>query len=389
MARAVVRRANDAASAASPWPGVHSWASAGRRFITGQQSAFWIAQIGGWGAYGLSTYLTLLASLPASERSAFLVAKLLRAAAGFGASLLLRELYQALRRWRASPPVIAGGALIACTTLGAVWLVVYRLGIAPSLLTTPPAWGWDIFPRAALDLAFVLATWSGIYFGVLQWQARQDQSRRVLEAERLAQEARFHVLSAQLNPHFLFNALNSIRSLIGEDRERARDMVSELADFLRYSLAHDPLERVTVAQEIGAARDYLAIEGIRFEHRLRADTTLDSDAEACAMPGFLVLPLVENAVKHGERGTDGVLHVSVSARIENDRLIIAVRNSGRLRSPNVARGTGLGLRTVRGRLAHLHPTDHRFEVVEHDGWVTAVVDLPATYERGGPSEADA
>jgi LytS/YehU family sensor histidine kinase len=83
-------------------------------------------------------------------------------------------------------------------------------------------------------------------------------------------------------------------------------------------------------------------------------------------------------VKHGERGADGVLHISVSGRVENHRLIVSVRNSGRLRLPNVARGTGLGLRTVRGRLAHLHPADHRFEVVERDGWVTAVIDLPAT-----------
>jgi len=381
MARAVVRRAMGTDSTTSSWPGARAWVPALRRLGAGQQAAFWVAQIGGWGAYGLSTYLTLLASLPPSERSAYLVAKLLRAAVGCAASLLLRELYRSLRR-RTSPLVIAGAALVGCTTLGAAWLVVYRLGIAPLLLETPPPWGWDIFPRAALDLAFVLVAWSGIYFGVLQWQAIQDQSRRVLEAERLAQEARFHVLSAQLNPHFLFNALNSIRALIAEDGERARDMVSELADFLRYSLAHDPSGSVTAAEEIRAARDYLAIEGIRFEHRLRADTALDAGAEVCEMPGFLVLPLVENAVKHGERGADGVLHVSVSGRVENHRLIVSVRNSGRLRSPNVACGPGLGLRTVRGRLAHLHPTDHRFEVVERDGWVTAVIDLPAIGHAG-------
>ena len=387
MAPAVVRRSADGLAPTLPWPATTALGFAAERALAGPRAAFWIAQLGGWAAYGLSTYLTLLASLPASERWAYLIAKLLRAAVGCGASLLLRELYRSLRRRRSPPLVVTTAALVGCTALGAVWLVIYRVGIAPALLTTPPLWGWEIFPRAALDLAFVLATWSGIYFGVLQWQAIQDQTRRTLEAERFAQEARFHVLSAQLNPHFLFNALNSIRALIGEDRERARDMVTELAEFLRYSLAHDPTERVTVAQEIDAAREYLAIETIRFEHRLRVDTSVDLAAEAYVIPGFLVLPLVENAVKHGARGTDGVLHVSIAARVDGDRLILAVRNSGRLRQPNDSNGTGLGWRTVRGRLAHVHPDDHRFDVTERDGWVTATIDLPAV--RGSATRANA
>src|SRR5687767_9984981 len=214
MSPAVVRRSADGLSATSPWPAADGWGLAAARALAGPRAAFWIAQLGGWAAYGLSTYLTLLASLPASERLAYLIAKLLRAAVGCVASLLLRELYRTLRRRHARPVIVTTAALVGCAALGALWLVIYRAGIAPALLTTPPAWGWDIFPRAALDLAFVLATWSGIYFGVLQWQAIQDQTRRALEAERIAQEARFHVLSAQLNPHFLFNALNSIRALI-------------------------------------------------------------------------------------------------------------------------------------------------------------------------------
>ena len=386
MAPAVVRQSADGLAPTLPWP-AGAWGGAAERALAGPRAAFWIAQLGGWAAYGLSTYFTLLASLPADERWAYLIAKLLRAAVGCGASLLLRELYRSLRRRQATPVMVTTAALVGCAALGAVWLVIYRVGIAPALLTTPAPWGWDIFPRAALDLAFVLATWSGIYFGVLQWQAIQDQTRRALEAERFAQEARFHVLSAQLNPHFLFNALNSIRALIGEDRERARDMVTELAEFLRYSLAHDPTERVTVAQEIGAARDYLAIETIRFEHRLRVETVVDIEAESCVIPGFLVLPLVENAVKHGERGKDGVLSVSVDARVEHDRLIVVVRNSGQLRSPNDSNGTGLGWRTVRGRLAHVHPGDYRFDVTERDGCVTATIDLPVV--RGFATSTDA
>ena len=184
MAPAVVRRSADGLAPTLPWPATAALGVAAERALAGPRAAFWIAQMGGWAAYGLSTYLTLLASLPASERWAYLIAKLLRAAVGCGASLLLRELYRSLRRRHSPPLVVTTAALVGCTALGAVWLVIYRVGIAPALLTTPPSWGWEIFPRAALDLTFVLATWSGIYFGVLQWQAIQDQTRRTLEQRR-------------------------------------------------------------------------------------------------------------------------------------------------------------------------------------------------------------
>lgn len=358
-------------------PLLHPLQAGASRTLATPRAAFWLAQFGGWTAYGLSTFLTLLASLPAGQRWAYLLAKLLRAAVGFGASLLLRELYRALRTRRASTGATLAAAAVGCISLGAAWLVIYRVGIAPALLTTPPPWGWDVFPRAALDLTFVLAAWSGVYFGVLQWQAAQHEARRALEAERLAQDARFMVLSAQLNPHFLFNALNSIRALIREDGRRAEEMVTELAGFLRYSLAHEPIRPATAADEIEAARHYLAIEAIRFEHRLSVATEVAPEVAACAVPSFLLLPLVENAVKYGARGEDGVLRISVAAHEVGGRLRIAVRNTGRLdRADAPPRGTGLGWRAVRERLAHVHPSEHTFAVTEAAGWVEATIDLP-------------
>jgi signal transduction histidine kinase len=357
---------------AQPW-GAH----------VGPRATFWLAQLGGWGAYGLSTYLTLWASLPPGERGAYLAVKLLRAAAGFAASLPLLALYRALRRRGAGPAAVLAVAGVACAALGAVWLVAYRLAIAPAVLTSPPTWGWDVFPRAALDHAFVLATWSGVYFGAVHWQAAQDHARRALEAERVAQEARFHALSAQLNPHFLFNALNSIRALAADDPARARAMVTGLAECLRYSLAHEPARVVTLDEELEAARAYLAVESIRFETRLRASAPTPAPLAAHGLPALLVLPLVENAVKHGERGPDGVLRVDVEARGEPGRLVVVVRNTGRLRAAHGRGGTGLGWRTVRDRLAHLFPGEHRFEVAECDGWVTATLELPSRPTGGG------
>jgi two-component system LytT family sensor kinase len=343
---------------------------------------FWLVQVAGWTAYGLSTFLTLLPSLPEGQRGTYLAAKLLRAAAGFGASLVLYRLYGWLRERKASPPAVLACALVACGVLGAIWLLVYRVGIAPRLLPTPPPFGWEIFPRAALDLVFVLAAWSGIYFGALHWNTIQRQERRLLEVDRLAQEARFQMLSYQLNPHFLFNSLNSLRALIGEDRERAKEMVTQLAEFLRYTLTRDPTRFVTVREEMEAVASYLSIEATRFEERLSVASEVAPMAEECLLPGFLVHPLVENAVKYGARSPEHPLRIRIRVDTRGPHLRVEVSNSGRLRGrESAASGTGMGWRIIRGRLEHLFPGAHRFDFDERDGWVTATVEVPAIRHR--------
>jgi hypothetical protein len=273
---------------------------------------FWVAQLGGWAAFGLSTFLTLLPALPASERPAMLAAKLLRAAVGLGASLLLRALYRALRRRGVGWSATMVAALVACTALGSAWLLVYRLCVAPLLLTSVPPFGPALFPRAALDLVFVLLAWSAAYFGVLHWLTAQAEAREAAEARHLARDAQLRMLAYQLSPHFLFNALNSVRALVDEDPPRARAVVTELAGFLRYTLDSEPSRWLPLRDELDVVASYLAIEAIRFEERLRVETDVDPAAAGCLVPGLLIHPLVENAVKHGTRGADGVLRLRIA-----------------------------------------------------------------------------
>jgi two-component system, LytTR family, sensor kinase len=212
------------------------------------------------------------------------------------------------------------------------------------------------------------------------------------------------MLAYQLNPHFLFNALTSIRAMIDEDRSRARQMVTQLAGFLRHALVERALHTTTLAAELDALRGYLAIEQIRFEERLAIETCVDSAAESCAIPAFLIHPLLENAIKHGarERG-DGPLRVRLVATVAGDVLRVEVWNTGALAparaasaalgadrglpdlTPNVVAGTGIGVRNVRERLQRLFPGRHRFELSDGDGWVRALVELPARAEQ--PSAA--
>jgi LytS/YehU family sensor histidine kinase len=189
----------------------------------------------------------------------------------------------------------------------------------------------------------------------LQASEAGGSARTVASAELLA-------MRAQLEPHFVFNCLNTIASFIRTDPVRARELVLAFADYCRAALAN-PADLVTLAVELGHVRSYLALERARFGERLQADIEADEEALAVRLPPFLVQPLVENAVKHGS--TDRPLHVVVRAHVRDGRLRITVRDDGRgiarelmerVLEPGVGsgNGAGLGLSQVHRRLAALY-----------------------------------
>jgi len=361
-----------------------------RRPILGAASdrLFRLAQLAGWGTYGLSLFLTFLPSIPPSEAPLYLLAKLGRAGLGLLASLGLLRVYRGLRARGATLPAVLFAALASCAVLGALWMIAYDQVITKPLLGHREAFDWAGLPRGTIDYGFVLLTWSAIYFGVVHWQTSVEQSRRAREAElRLreaqlhAREAQFHMVSSQVNPHFLFNALNSVRELISEDGSRAEAMVTQLADLLRYTLVTEPFTQITLDEESGIVRSYLAIQGIRFEGRLDAAVVIRDPAGRCRIPRFLLLPLVENAVKHGTRDRDGRVHLRVEAQVCDSRLSLKVTNSGSLGRHEAIPGkpgVGLGWTSITNRLEHLYPGAHRFEVTEQGGNVVAIVELPAS-----------
>jgi two-component sensor histidine kinase len=357
---------------------------------------FWIAQVGGWVAYASSLFLTFLPGMEPGRRVAVLLNKELRAVVGILLSLGLLRLYA---RVTPEPEVsgrVAAVALLASLVTGIAGYFVHAaimvgIGLQPSFaIFLDPTTA----PRSILEFVFAFLVWSAAYFGVLIWRRSQEREREATEARRLAQEAQLQMLAYQLNPHFLFNALTSIRAMIDEDRARARQMVTELAAFLRHALVERALQTTTLAAELDALRGYLAIEQIRFEERLAIETHVEEAAESCAIPAFLIHPLLENAIKHGARDNGGPLRVKLDARVMGDMLRVEVWNTGALASrvPNDARrgaelgfvdaapnvnGTGIGVRNVRERLARLFPGHHRFELTDERGWVRALVELPA------------
>jgi hypothetical protein len=352
------------------------------RDLKNRLSPFWTLQLLGWGAYGLMIYITFLPVLPAEGgKLRLLHVKLVRTIIGFGLTVVLHRIYKHV--WARNPSfrTIALVALSGSVLFGCFWFVLSNFY---AWLLNPAGFQFEGLlsrsPRDTLDYSYVILAWSASYFGIKYWQDLQAEKERALRASALAHQAQLEMLRYQLNPHFLFNALNSIRASIDEDQARARRMITEFSEFLRYSLLNTNSSEVPLRDEIEAVRNYLAIEKIRFEERLEVLFDVEPAAEECRLPGFLIHPLVENAVKHGMRAGSVPLLIRLSARLSGGTLHIEVANTGKwmgTRSDgHLDSGcTGIGLRNIRQRLGQLFPEKSRFDIREEDGWIRAVIEI--------------
>jgi len=184
------------------------------------------------------------------------------------------------------------------------------------------------------------------------WNTLHDQKeneQRKADAEKLAREAELYNLRQQLQPHFLFNSLNSIIALIGRKPEEARNMTFQLSDFLRGTLRKDDQQLISLKDEIEHLKLYLEIEKVRFGHRLDTDILTD-ECENCLLPAMILQPLVENAIKYGLYDTTGKVKIAIYAKKEDNHLLVAIQNPFDKESNRPHKGTGFGLRGVQRRL---------------------------------------
>jgi two-component system sensor histidine kinase AlgZ len=187
------------------------------------------------------------------------------------------------------------------------------------------------------------------HYVLLALDATRRAEQRAIELAMLAREAELRALKARVHPHFLFNSLNSISALVATDPPRAREMCILLAEFFRKTLAYGDKSSVSLEEELGVARTYLAIEGLRLGARLSVEEAVDEAARECRLPPLLLQPLVENAIRHGiaTRPEGGVLRIE--ARIDGQELRLSVENPFDPEAPTRP-GVGMGLANVRERL---------------------------------------
>jgi two-component system LytT family sensor kinase len=341
---------------------------------------FWLLQAAGWLAFGLMMFGYALAR-ESTLQAVFDV--LILISTGFALTSLYRLLYRRWRR-RGVPPLRLSAYVLLLAAVGApVWfepqvlLTWAAASIRPSLVRWLPSFTWIPLDTWLFE-AFVLLTWSLLYFGVNGWISLQLERRRAVRAEALAQAARLQALQTQLEPHFLFNTLNGISALVLEGRsEAATTMIALLSDFLRLALQTIETPQITVAEEMSFVRHYLDIQKIRFGERLRYDIDVAAAAAAALVPTLLLQPLVENAVRHGilVRANGGSVRISAQAQSGVLRLRVEDDGPGLRRAP--AKPAGLGLSNTATRLAELYGPQASFTVGRGEsGGVAIDIALP-------------
>jgi two-component system, LytTR family, sensor kinase len=218
-----------------------------------------------------------------------------------------------------------------------------------------------------------LLLFSGLYFAVRYWENTQLQKEKTLESEALAHEAQLQMLRYQINPHFLFNSLNTIRATIFLDQEKARHIVTLLSDFFRYTLEKDQEKANTIGKEVEAIQNYLDIQKIRFEEKIDFSFNIDPKTQNIEIPFFIIHPLVENAVKYGIETSSVPLIISVKSTISENNLIVEVSNSGSLITKKDFTGdsTNTGIENINKRLDLVYPENYEFSLSELNNKVVA------------------
>jgi two-component system, LytTR family, sensor kinase len=234
------------------------------------------------------------------------------------------------------------------------------------------------FFRNIWNYGYLFCVWSAIYLGLKNYGEFILQKQNADRAESLAQNAQLEMLRYQINPHFLFNTLNSARTLVQVDPPQAEEMLTQISEFLRYSLSEGKKNSVPLAKELGAIKAYLDIEKIRFNNNLIVEYNVDPKAEMYDIPVFLILPLIENAIKHGMKTTSLPLKIYVNAKPVGSFLQIDIINTGKWIETtdfSTDANTGTGLQNVRRRLESSFKDNFEFNIIKENDLIHAMMKI--------------
>jgi two-component system, LytTR family, sensor kinase len=346
-----------------------------------RDALFWTLHAAGWGAYAIAQYFGALLVEKSFEYQLVIG---IAAISGFILSMPMRYIYRAL--FGKPLRVVVFNVLITCYVIALALRIIINYSYK---LLVEPDWQFkttfEIF-AGAVSMLFLLVCWSAIYFGVKYYESLQRQREAALRSAALAQEAQLKMLRYQLNPHFLFNTLNAISTLILDNQNRtANHAVTRLSDFLRYTLDQDPMKKVTLRQEIEALDLYMNTERLRFGGRLRLEYAVEEPALDALVPSLLLQPLIENAVKYAITPREEGGSIRIEGRTRGAMLEITVIDDGPgLRDGNaLIEGRGVGLRNTRERLAVLYGEKHRFAVLNSHPGVRIEIGFPMQKSETG------
>ncbi len=298
----------------------------------------------------------------------------------FLTTLGLREIYRRAGLGRFVIWVLA--PLIVAISILAAALNTLLFAQFQSLLGLEPIGETNISGYAFCLRTVLFVAWSGLFFSITGLLETQKTTNQLMEAERLRHDAELQMLRSQTNPHFLFNAFNTILSE-GRGNPKVTSLVKGLSDYLRYSLACRHEGFVSLGAEIDAITSYLEVEKSRFGGDLLLDIDVSQMARSAGVPGVIVQPLVENAIKYGRETSEKPLRLRIAAETGPHTLRIEVCNSGTWLEPQawqMGQPSGSGLDNLRRRLASIYPDRHRFEIGQRGAEVVALVEIQMDHD---------
>ena len=343
-------------------------------FFDDKNRAFWVLQSIGWGGYFI---LRSLSGLANSMGPMLIVHTLLLTATGYSLTLLMASLFRRLIAMRVLYTLILSFATVAIA--GGTFSVIETWSYVTFLKPDYQPVGLEYLGALLLDFVLLVA-WTALYYGINYYLLLEEEIDQRAHLESAASSATLAMLRYQLNPHFLFNTLNSISTLVLlKQTERANAMLARLSSFLRYTLVNEPTAQVTLAQEVETLKLYLEIEKMRFEDRLRPHFEIDSSTIGARLPSLLLQPLVENAIKYAVTPSETGADIWVKAERQGQGVRIEVADSGAAHGsgPSSHFSTGVGLANIKDRLAQAYGAGHGFSTKANDhGGFSVIIDIP-------------
>ena len=365
-------------AAASPAQPIMAGVGLDQPFFEDKNRAFWILQSAGWAGYFI---LRAINGFSNAMGAMWIIHTALLTATGYSLTLLMASLFRRLIAMKPIWTLVLSLTVVVLSSI--VFSIIETWSVAtflkPDLQLTPRTY------LSAILLDFtLLAAWAALYYGINYFLLLEGEIKQRERLESQASTAQLAMLRYQLNPHFLFNTLNSISTLVLlKQTERANAMLARLSSFLRYTLANEPTAKVTLAQEVETLKLYLEIEKMRFEDRLRPHFKIDSETIGARLPSLLLQPLIENAIKYAVTPSENGADIWITANRQGQGVRIEVADNGSGEGGDLAASpsTGVGLANIRDRLTQAYGPAHGFTTRENDkGGFSVILEIP--YETG-------
>ena len=343
---------------------------------TKDKPSFWFIQLGSWAAYGLAVVVT---SVPLRHERDYIAFRTAYVVSGFLGSFLIYAVCHSIWKRSFRPFASVGWCVPTCLSLGflcsaaAVWSEAQFGGVQRPF-------SWSVALAGTTGNSFLFLAWTAMYFGIKHYQALQQKQLQLAQSEALAHDAQLRALRYQLQPHFLFNTLNTISTLVLDDRKQdARKMISRLAELLRNTIEAPDTHLVILREELFLVGQYLAIEQERFGDRLRVRFDHAPEAPEVNVPRLLLQPLVENAIRHGIAPRPEGGEILISSSVDHDMLTLRVLNDcpDPANLDATANGrTGVGIANTKSRLNTLYRKNQRLEIARQPGKFEVTISIP-------------